>query len=56
MHAGGIPNIKWSGIDGEDNVLVIELLLKFDILIYFRVEIFSYDFIYKNFNTFFYME
>ena len=26
MHAGGIPNIKWSGIDGEDNVLVIDLL------------------------------
>ncbi|KAG4391657.1 hypothetical protein GLYMA_05G228700v4 [Glycine max] len=22
----GIPNIKWSGIDGEDNVLVIDLL------------------------------
>ena len=26
LHAGGIPNIKWSGIDGEDNVLVIDLL------------------------------
>lgn len=29
MHAvflGGIPGIKWSGIDGEDNVLVLDLL------------------------------
>ena len=24
--AGGIPSIKWSGVDGEDNVLVIDLL------------------------------
>lgn len=23
---GGIPNIRWSGIDGEDNVLVLDLL------------------------------
>uniref|UniRef100_A0A251TCE2 non-specific serine/threonine protein kinase n=1 Tax=Helianthus annuus TaxID=4232 RepID=A0A251TCE2_HELAN len=23
---GGIPSIKWSGVDGEDNVLVIDLL------------------------------
>lgn len=23
---GGIPNIKWSGTDGEDNALVIDLL------------------------------
>ena len=26
LHAGGIPNRKWSGIDGEDNVLVLDLL------------------------------
>lgn len=26
LHAGGIPNIKWSGIDGEENVLVLDLL------------------------------
>lgn len=28
MHVflGGIPSIKWSGIDGEDNVLVLDLL------------------------------
>ena len=24
--AGGIPGIRWSGIDGEDNVLVLDLL------------------------------
>lgn len=24
--AGGIPSIRWSGIDGEDNVLVLDLL------------------------------
>ena len=24
--AGGIPNIKWCGVDGEDNVLVLDLL------------------------------
>lgn len=24
--AGGIPAIRWSGIDGEDNVLVLDLL------------------------------
>lgn len=24
--AGGIPSIKWSGVDGEDNVLVLDLL------------------------------
>lgn len=23
---GGIPNIKWYGVDGEDNVLVLDLL------------------------------
>lgn len=23
---GGIPSIKWAGIDGEDNVLVLDLL------------------------------
>lgn len=23
---GGIPNIKWSGVDGEDNALVLDLL------------------------------
>ncbi|KAM0067691.1 putative non-specific serine/threonine protein kinase [Helianthus debilis subsp. tardiflorus] len=23
---GGIPSIKWSSVDGEDNVLVIDLL------------------------------
>ena len=23
---GGIPGIKWSGVDGDDNVLVIDLL------------------------------
>ncbi|KAJ0459800.1 putative non-specific serine/threonine protein kinase [Helianthus annuus] len=23
---GGIPSIKWSGVDGEDNVLIIDLL------------------------------
>lgn len=23
---GGIPNIKWSGLDGEDNILVMDLL------------------------------
>lgn len=23
---GGIPGIKWSGMDGEDNVLVLDLL------------------------------
>lgn len=26
MLAGGIPNIKWCGVDGEDNVLVLDLL------------------------------
>lgn len=26
MHAGGIASIKWCGIDGEDNVLVLDLL------------------------------
>ena len=25
-NAGGIPSIRWSGVDGEDNVLVIDLL------------------------------
>jgi hypothetical protein len=24
--SGGIANIKWCGVDGEDNVLVIDLL------------------------------
>lgn len=24
--SGGIPNIKWCGVDGNDNVLVIDLL------------------------------
>jgi hypothetical protein len=24
--AGGIPSIRWSGVDGEDNVLVMDLL------------------------------
>lgn len=24
--SGGIPSIKWCGIDGEDNVLVLDLL------------------------------
>jgi hypothetical protein len=23
---GGIPSIKWSGVDGEDNALVLDLL------------------------------
>lgn len=23
---GGIPSIKWYGVDGEDNVLVLDLL------------------------------
>lgn len=23
---GGIPAIKWSGVDGEDNILVLDLL------------------------------
>lgn len=23
---GGIPTVKWSGVDGEDNILVIDLL------------------------------
>lgn len=23
---GGIPHIKWSGVDGDDNVLVMDLL------------------------------
>lgn len=23
---GGIPSIKWSGVDGEENVLVLDLL------------------------------
>lgn len=26
LSPGGIPGTKWSGIDGEDNVLVIDLL------------------------------
>lgn len=26
LFTGGIPGIKWSGIDGEDNVLVLDLL------------------------------
>lgn len=26
MLSGGIPNIKWCGVDGEDNVLVLDLL------------------------------
>lgn len=26
LFPGGIPGIKWSGIDGEDNVLVLDLL------------------------------
>jgi len=25
-HPGGIPSIKWCGVDGEDNVLVMDLL------------------------------
>lgn len=24
--SGGIPNIKWHGVDGDDNVLVLDLL------------------------------
>ena len=38
---------------GCELYLFIELLLNFIILIYFRIEIFSYDFIYKNINIFF---
>lgn len=26
FHVGGIANIKWCGVDGEDNVLVLDLL------------------------------
>lgn len=26
INAGGIPSIRWSGVDGEDNVLVMDLL------------------------------
>lgn len=26
FNAGGIPSIRWSGVDGEDNVLVMDLL------------------------------
>lgn len=26
LNAGGIPNIRWCGVDGEDNVLVMDLL------------------------------
>jgi len=26
FHPGGIPSIKWCGVDGEDNVLVMDLL------------------------------
>ena len=26
FYQGGIPSIKWSGVDGEDNALVLDLL------------------------------
>lgn len=26
FYSGGIPGIRWSGVDGEDNALVLDLL------------------------------
>jgi hypothetical protein len=26
FHPGGIANVKWCGVDGEENVLIIDLL------------------------------